>query len=140
MTFQDTDRKLIENDIQLAERQLGFLLPAQLREHYLKWNGGCPEPYLLSDDKVDTVVSEVLPLFSDGSGTAIDSYKTLVTERHIVDRKFFPFAVDGAGDYFFINVDSGKVYFYSSDNEERPMLVAETLTAFWYKLRSEDEA
>lgn len=141
MTFTNADHQIDDAQIDRCEAECGIRLPLSLRAAYLASNGGEPEPYVLQTDDIDTVVSEFLPLKSSSRGTAVQSYVRLVRERAIVPPHFFPFAVDGGGDYFFIDADSvdGKVYFYRSDSAGTPSLLPLGLNVdeFWNALRSE---
>jgi len=107
---------------------------------YLASNGGEPDPYVFENDELDTVVSEFLPLRSESRGTAVQTYKLLVLERAIVSPNFFPFAVDGGGDYFFIDTKTpdGKVFLFRSD-AAAPSLVSLgiNLNEFWASLKPE---
>lgn len=76
-------------------------------------------------------------------GRAEDTYRLLVRERHLVPSNFFPFAVDGAGDYFFVDTatDHGAVYFfYRSDRpvEDRLLDLQVGVREFWSRLKAED--
>jgi hypothetical protein len=107
---------------------------------YLASNGGEPDPYVFENDELDTVVSEFLPLRSESRGTAVRSYKLLVLERAVVSPNLFPFAVDGGGDYFFVDTETpdGKVFFFRSDAAD-PSLVSLgiDINEFWAALKPE---
>lgn len=120
MNFTNSDSPITEAQIVECEANSGIRLPASLRSTYLKYNGGEPDPYVFQDDRIDTVVSEFLPLKSMSRGSAVRSYELLVKERAIVPSNFFPFAVDGGGDYFFVdmNTPDGKVFFFLSDSTD----------------------
>ena len=117
MTFDNTDAALTIHDIAQVEVELGLTFPLPLRRHYLQWNGGSPDPYVYEDEHIDTVVADVLPLKSPINGTAVKSYRALVLEKQLVPRTFFPFAVDGGGDYFFADCSdpNGQVYFFNGE-------------------------
>ena len=123
------------------ERLLGFSFPEPLRSSYLAANGGEPDPYVFQNDDVDTVVSQFLPLVSSSRGTSVDAYRRLVKQKKIVSPHFFPFAVDGGGDYFFVDMRTpvGDVYFYRSDCESDQMLLNlhMSLDEFWSSLSEE---
>jgi len=118
-------------------------LPDPLRRQYLRANGGSPDPYVFENDELDTVVAAFLPLTATGDGdTAVETYADLVASKGIVPRHFFPFAVDGGGDYFFVDTATaeGAVYFYRSDSAEAAGLVPLHLGVddFWSALKPED--
>jgi hypothetical protein len=118
MTFRNVDVALSLNDIAKVETEISLTLPEPLRNHYLRWNGGQPEPCVYEDETIDTIIAEILPLKSGaGRGTASKAYRTLVLEKKIMPKHFFPFAVDGGGDYFFADCSNpdARVYFFRGD-------------------------
>jgi hypothetical protein len=128
-------------DIVEVEQRLSLQLPAVLQALYLKSNGGFPHPYVFEDENIDTVVSEFLPIRSANEGTAVAAYANLVLEKGIVGRSFFPFAVDGGGDYFFVDCSTaeGAVYFYRGDSASADRFVdlRINLDNFWSLLKEE---
>jgi hypothetical protein len=147
MNYKNVDCILSEKDILEIESELNITFPKVLREHYLYANGGSPEKYVFEDDSIDTVVAEILPLKShSGRGTVVNAYNSLVVTKKLVEKFFVPFAIDGGGDYFFINTQSqsGSVFFFKGDswaNGENDYLVDLKLTfaEFMSSLKSEDE-
>ena len=142
MKFARSEDSLSEGMIAALEAAMGLQLPKVLKTHYLKSNGGSPEPYIYEDENLDTVVAECLPLASSrGKRTAPDTYRTLVLSRKLVPSQFFPFAVDGGGDYFFVNCSSpdGAVFFYRSDTaDDQPLLdLGVGFAEFWTQLKAE---
>jgi hypothetical protein len=140
MTFTNPDPPINDALIDRCEAECGIRLPASLRAAYLLSNGGEPEPYVLQTNEVDTIVSEFLPLKSESRGTAVQSYHRLVRECAIVPQHYFPFAVDGGGDYFFVDTESsdGKVFFFRSDSNSPSLLPLElNIDQFWESLRPE---
>ncbi|MEZ6139097.1 MAG: SMI1/KNR4 family protein [Zavarzinella sp.] len=144
MRFTNLDRKLTDAEISSVEIELGIRFPKSLRELFANYNGGSPDPYVIQVEGLHTVVNETLPLLSSKDfGTAVDSYKLLVQKRRIVEKKYFPFAVDAGGDYFFVDCFStdSQVYFYDSDTDsvqDRLLKLGMTLQEFWNRLKSED--
>ncbi|MBS0659295.1 MAG: SMI1/KNR4 family protein [Verrucomicrobia bacterium] len=144
MNFKNPETLPTEDEVASIEKELGFTFPAQIRSFFLENNGADPDPYVFKSDTLNTVVSETLPLVSrTGRGTAVDVYRKLVLERAIVGTNFFPFAIDGGGDYFFVNCDGREagVYFFNSDTdcpEDRMEKVASSLDAFWGALGPEE--
>ncbi|MBZ9794587.1 SMI1/KNR4 family protein [Mesorhizobium sp. ES1-4] len=135
MEFLNPDQLLTDAMIDQCEEACRLVFPAPVREFYLKANGGEPEFYVFQNDELDTAVSEFLPLVSRSRGTAVQSYRRLVTEKALVPVNLFPFAVDGGGDYFFVDTSTaeGAVYFYRSDTVRDEKLVPLNLNfaAFW---------
>jgi hypothetical protein len=139
--FKNTDVDLTTRDIAEVENDLDIRFPDALRIHYLKVNGGDPAPYVYEDERVDTVVSACLPLKSErGQRTAVDTYRHLVLELELVPKTFFPFAVDGGGDYFYVDCSSreGDVYLYRHDTANEPRVnLGIGLDGFWKRLKPE---
>jgi hypothetical protein len=140
MKFVKPAPPLTDQDILNAETTLGIVLPLAVRDLYLSSNGGIPEPYVFENKDLDTVVSEFLPLGENGD-TAIQSYRRLVEEKKVVPLHLFPFAVDGGGDYFFVDCSTpeGSVYFYSSDsvNDDHLLSLEIGFEQFWLSLKDE---
>ena len=145
MTFLNVDVALSPSDIEQVEVQLGIKLPPPMHSHYLRWNGGSPEPYVFEDAVIDTVVSEMLPLKSGSNReTASQAYKKLVLDNQLMRMHFFPFAVDGGGDYFFADCSdpSAPVHFFRGDywgsnRGKCDVNLSLTFEAFWRSLKPE---
>jgi hypothetical protein len=141
MHFTNVGCSISSEDITAIENQLHLCFPYTFRKFYLKTNGGIPEPYVFENDAIDTVVSEVLPLKAESRNTAPTVYNRLVLDKHLVPIKYFPFAVDGGGDYFFIDCETsdGFICFYNSDTNEQEHLIPlnMNLDQFFETLKSE---
>ena len=142
MEFTNTDMVLLEEDVQRVEAEIELSFPPSLRCHFLTNNGGEPEPYVFENGvlQISTVVSETLPLLTANErGTAVAAYQNQIIGKALAPRTFFPFAVDGGGDYFLVNCDSGAVYFMKSDRYPDIELVDLhlDLEGFWESLQDE---
>lgn len=143
MKFANCRKGLSREDLHRAEMQLGVSLPEPLRRHYAHCDGGSPEPHVLQNESIDTVVSECLPLKPSGRGSGVaEVYDRLVRSRKLVPRSFIPIAVDGGGDYFFVDTDSvdAAVYFYRSDaldEDSRLTALKVGIEEFWSALKEE---
>ncbi len=141
MKFDDPDVSLTLPEISRIEHEIGLRFPTALRDHYLTTNGGSPDPYVYEDEKLDTALSECLPLMSmRGTHTAVETYRTLVVDKGLVPRQFFPFAVDGGGNYFFVDCSSqdADVHVYLHDTQfESVVSLGVTLQQFWARLKNE---
>ena len=141
MQFLNPDPPLTEADIAGCEAACRLRFPAPMRACYLGSNGGKPDPYVFENDEVDTVVARFLPLVSGSRGTAVQSYQRLVSQQAIVPPQFFPFAVDGGGDYFFADTNSPEamVSFFRADADEDERLLPLNLgiDEFWAFLKPE---
>lgn len=143
MRFTGPENALDAKTLAEIESRLGLTFPAALRETYLAANGGCPEPYVYNGTRIETVVSELLPLVSDDHGTAVQTYERLVRKLKLVPCHLFPFAVDGGGDYFFVDCadEAGAVFFYRSDtaSDEKLLDLGVGLAEFWQRLEEEED-
>jgi hypothetical protein len=141
MIFLDSQDAISMAELQRLEAVMSLVFPEPVKLCYLESNGGSPSPYVFTNDDIDTIVSEFLPLKSTTSGTAVESYRRLVLVAKLVPRSLFPFAVDGGGDYFFVDCasPSGRVYFYRSDTNGTDPLVDLRLgfQEFWESLKPE---
>lgn len=143
MRFDNPETPVTSEELTKIESNLALSIHQDLKSLYLRSNGGSPEPYVYEDDSVDTVVASFLPISSSsGKRTAADTYMHLVRAKKIVPQHYFPFAVDGGGDYFFVDCSSanGMVHFYRSDspvNEESLVSLGVGIGAFWSKLKPE---
>lgn len=118
-SFTNSDGPLSRADILSVQRDLGVQLAPELVDFYLSTNGGEPERYVLArpDIRVETSVTEFLPLRSDRPGvlTAADVYRSEILERRLLPTSYFPFAVDGGGDFFYLDSDSERCVLYRHD-------------------------
>ncbi|MFD0892904.1 SMI1/KNR4 family protein [Luteolibacter ambystomatis] len=145
MKFINVDKILTEEEVADAEKELGFAFPKALRLLFLQHNGGDPDPYVFKSDTLDTLVNETLPLVSSkGRVAALDTYRNLILRKMIAPKKFFPFAVDPGGDYFFVDCEKmeAPVYYYRSDSifsSGQPLeQISESLEQFWKELQPEE--
>lgn len=143
MRFDNPEVPVTSDEIKVIESNLSLSIPQELKEQYLRSNGGSPDPYVYEDDNVDTVVASFLPLVSSrGKRTAVDTYEHLVQSQKIVPQHYFPFAVDGGGDYFFVDCSSenGMVFLYRSDFavDDGPLVPLKVgVGEFWSRLKPE---
>ena len=141
MKFINSEPPIGAREITNAETTFGITFPPAVRNLYLSANGGNPEPYVFETDKIDTVIAEFLPLKSSRKGTALKSYERLVLDKKLVPQQFFPFAIDGGGDYFFVDcsTSNGAVFFYKSDSAASDHLLNLKLgfEQFWGLLKGE---
>jgi hypothetical protein len=139
MEFLNPGRPVSRAEIADIEVALRLRLPVPLIWQYLQSNGGEPDPYVYEDNNLDTVVAAFLPIVSaNASRTARDVYTGLVLEKKIVPQQYFPFAVDGGGDYFFVDcsTEDGEVSFFSADDHSLlPLLLG--VQHFWQALKPE---
>ena len=139
--FEGSDAPLSIDDILELERQIGLVFPGPLRAAYLRSNGGQPDPYVIETSIVDTVVSEFLSLTTTEGLSSPEAYASLVRRKGLAPANFFPFAVEGGGDFFLVNLSTptAEVYIYTGDAEpgEELRSLGLGLDDFWSSLKPE---
>jgi len=141
MLLTHQEPPISEQQIVDIQTNLGVHFPIAICKFYLSSNGGIPDLYVFENKQLDTVISEFFPLASNKRRTAIQTYNLLVRDKRLVAPQFFPFAVDGGGDYFFVDclTEEGLVYFYRSDTASGKQLLSLELgfEAFCESLKKE---
>jgi hypothetical protein len=108
-------------DIAEAESQIGINFPDSIREFYLSWNGGRPNPNLFPKDGDSYVIHQFLPVKYPNPRITVEStYLDLTSDpatekfpRHLV-----PIAIDGGGDHYCFSArqsDFGCIYCFCWD-------------------------
>lgn len=137
--FERTAPPLSELDIKRIERRLGVHLPQDLKEHYLRHNGGRPRPRFFVKDEEAYDVKKFLPMnIEDDKGSTFeDTYIMMVDQTPEFPRGYIPFADDSSGDMFLYSVrpeSFGNIMFISYEDYEDPdryvLFLAPTLKQF----------
>jgi hypothetical protein len=76
---------------------------------------------------------------SPGLLTADGYYRTLVVDKKILPANFLPFAIDGGGFPYCMNMDDGAVYFANLESQKN-IFLEQSLDSFISKVITEDEA
>ena len=123
VVFERTKPQLSELDIKRVENHLGIRLPQDLKEHYLRYNGGTPRPQFFPKDGDAYEVKKFLPMnIEDPIGTTFeDSYVMMVKQTPDFPRGCIPFADDPSGDMFLYSVrpeSFGNIMFVSHEDYE----------------------
>jgi cell wall assembly regulator SMI1 len=143
MRFINSKDPLTSEDIATVERDLGLQFPASVREHFLRANGGRPDPnvYRDQDEDVGVTVHQCLPLLG-GRGSAVAIYQNLVVSKSVVPRSFLPFAIDPGGDILFVDCASpaGLVYLWHHEiPDDEPLVPLNVgLDEFWSRLKPKE--
>jgi cell wall assembly regulator SMI1 len=135
--FDDVAPPLSQEDLQAAERAIGFGLPSDLRRHYLKWNGGIPRRDTHVDsDGIERGVQEFIPIKHHPEGWTIENkILDLVQTRKLIPDTLVPFAVDYGGNFFCVSREDQSVVYYAMDTwvdarKARPVRIASSLEEF----------
>ena len=141
MKFENSRAPLTNEALSSAEAEIGLRFPPGLREHYLRSNGGVPDPYVFRRGGIMVAVSECLPLRVDSPRgiSAIDTYRTLLSKGNLLPQYLFPFAIDGGGNLFLVDCrsDEGSVYVWWQDVPNNNLLDLRTgISEFWSYLEN----
>ena len=144
----DTKPPIGNAEIKEVEARFGFTFPDDLREHYLRANGGRPVPNLFPKDDEYFAVNEFLPIKHGMRGALFeDTYSSLVQNNRLFPKNLIPIAVDAGGDFFCYSLLPGKlgaICFWQSDyydDESRALVyLADSLEGFLSSLVSDEKA
>lgn len=136
--FVDKGKKLREGDLEEVESKLGFSLPADLREHYSKNNGGDParKSFRTKDGYECSVGSFLTMKYPSYEGEILleDNYLEVCKKKKIINPKLIPFAEDEGGDPYCIHRDTQEIYYFAMEHSDDPKRatrkVAASLTDF----------
>lgn len=147
MTFVDTAPAVSDAELDELEATLGFPLPPDLRQHFLRFNGGRPVPNLFKKGDEYFPVNEFLPVKYGMRGTRFeDTYFDLVQGNDLFPNGLIPIASDAGGDYFCYSINprnNGAICFYQSDYYDDPARsvvdLADSLESFLGSLVSDED-
>lgn len=131
------------DDLQQAEFSMGVVLPKDLKEFYLKNNGGRSTRNLFELNGNDYKVNEFLTI-KYGPDTIEETYKDIFVENAEMPNQLVPFASDAGGDYFCFDTAKesyGRIVFFESeyyDNLSRAVIeLASSFSEFTTKLNTD---
>lgn len=110
--FIKTSNAITKNDINEIEKKLNIVLPKQLAQHYMKYNGGVPEKKFLYSriSDIETAVHTFLPMkYKNEVGYTLEDMYLNFTSKNIIPRKYLPFACDAGSNLFCINLENEKI-------------------------------
>ena len=145
----DAHGKAKKEDLDRIEQKFHVKIPAEVREHYLMYNGGYPERAVFTDKNGEEyIVGWFIPI-RRGKGRSIEKTLGLLREDDgVIPEWLIPFADEDGGNLFCFSVresDFGTIYYYEhefeygEDPEEHVTCLAESLTAFINSLTEEEE-
>ncbi len=151
--FSDCGRKLSIEEITSLEKKLGVTFSEDIKNYYLKHNGGTPEPdtFPATDEYEPIIISSFLSMKEDssGGGTLEETYEKGISKGYLPN-DLVPFAVDWGNNYLCFD-SMGKVYFFATDSwfddlsteeniNKNKRLLCDTFNQFINSLVDEDEA
>ncbi|MBA1190282.1 SMI1/KNR4 family protein [Pseudomonas entomophila] len=157
ITLSRSDPAISASDIAALETQIAARLPASFKRLFLSYNGGVPNKDCWEgDDDHDVIrVKKFKALSPSGAQDASETRYlggcyALMTERQVVPMTLLPFAIDGGGNFFCLDLADGSVCFYATDAFDPDSSVienqrhayrrlAETFDSFLSGLKDESE-
>ncbi|PIT17269.1 hypothetical protein BGI32_03095, partial [Snodgrassella alvi] len=121
--FYDSEQAINTADLNEVEKLLKIKIPVQLRQFLLQHNGGMPENNTWLDPEgefEEVVIHELIPIkyykkFNNNKNYLMPSKAEDLWGRKLLPETFLPFAIDAGGNYFCIDINNGKIYYYTLD-------------------------
>ncbi len=107
---------LSTSSIERAENSLPFPLPPEVREFFLKTNGGFPNPawWIPADGMEPVWVKQILSIERSESGATLEEVYRQGIEKKFLNGKLVPFGRDPGGNFFSFD-QIGAVRFVAMD-------------------------
>lgn len=141
----NTKKKLTLEDISGFEKKYKFLMPNEVKQHYLLYNGGYPEKPKYIKDGREYVINYFFSICC-GEGLALEKTMRLLDDEKIFPKWLVPFANDEGGNFFCYSIktgEEGKIYYYNHEFEygENPekhiRVLSKSLKSFMNELQEE---
>lgn len=114
--FSHDEAALTPADLDHLEFAIGKKLPTSFRNHYLKYNGGMPaRGYWVGEDDFDPIEVAAFKPITIGDSTVLSTYQ-LMLKKQVLPAHLLPFANDWGGNFFCLNLDTGAVSYFTTDN------------------------
>lgn len=135
---------LSATDLKRVETSIGVMFPQSLRDLWLANNGGelDNDRRVYQNDKYEFDIKYFLPVLhskSEGILTVEWLYNILVNDKKILPATMLPFAINGGGFPFCINVDDGAIYFANLESQKN-IYLEQNFDNFVSRVITEDEA
>ncbi|MDA8481197.1 SMI1/KNR4 family protein [Citrobacter sp. Awk 4] len=135
---------LTTNDLNKVEALLGIVFPPALRAMWLAHNGGVldGERCVYQNDQYEFDIKYFLPVLhtkEEGILTVESLYGLLTYDKKILSETMVPFAIDGGGFPFCIDINNGAVYFTNLESQ-KTICLEQDLDSFISNVITEDEA
>lgn len=125
IVFTECGPTVDSNDIIELEAAIGTALPAEFKDHYVRYNGGIPgrtcwiQPQF--DAEYEVAQFKALAANSDStSGSILFTYNRMI-ERAVIPRQLMPFGNDWGGNFFCLDLETGQVVFFATDSFDDQM-------------------
>ncbi|HBZ95236.1 MULTISPECIES: SMI1/KNR4 family protein [unclassified Pseudomonas] len=114
--FSNTEASVDLAQLNSFEAKVGKKLPDEFRTHYLKYNGGVPDrTYWVGAEIEEPLEVASFKPISDSPSNLLSTYLSM-RDKQVIPENLLPFANDWGGNYFCLNVDSGLVSYFTTDN------------------------
>ncbi|PIT22544.1 hypothetical protein BGI37_13685 [Snodgrassella alvi] len=121
--FYDSEQAINRVDLNEVEKLLKIKIPVQLRQFLLHHNGGMPENNTWLDPESEfeeVVIHELIPIkyykkSNNNKNYLMPSIAEDLWDRKLLPETLLPFAIDAGGNYFCIDINNGKIYYYTLD-------------------------
>jgi 7-cyano-7-deazaguanine synthase len=121
--FTKCKKTLCESDLSAVEHHLRIKLPTDLRQHYLRYNGGKPENtcWVFANREYDDIeVRDFIPIrytkdFGDDPDFTAEGRAREGWAGNTLPNNLFPFAFDWGGNYFCVDHQTSAIYYYLRD-------------------------
>ncbi|MCO6536522.1 MAG: SMI1/KNR4 family protein [Gilliamella sp.] len=156
--FYDSEQAINTADLNEVEKLLKIKIPVQLRQFLLHHNGGMPENNAWLDPEGEfewVAIHELIPVkyykkFNNNKNYLMPFKAADLWGRKLLPETFLPFAIDAGGNYFCIDINNGKIYYYTldtwsdnlslTDNQDKSTLfLCNSFNEFISKLVCEDD-
>ena len=118
--FFYTGKNLTEQELRSFEQKFNIVMPKNIKEYYLTYNGGLPEKDLFKqNEKCTFFVNYFLPIMSP-DGLSVEKVLFLLNDEKTFPSWLIPFANDESGNFFCYSLrkqDNGAIYYYNHEFE-----------------------
>lgn len=128
---EELEKNITNEYIDELENKMNIKFPNILREYYLKHNFANTKECTFKLDGIEGefILDFIIPL-KYGTCNFEKEYE-YVLENECISNEYIPLAVDMDGDNYYWHSKSGKVYYISHENVENPILICDSVVAFF---------
>lgn len=128
----DVEETITIDDIKYIEDKYNYKMPEDIKNHYLKYNGGQLEKCMYTKSNGDEfIVSWFIPIKCEDAGLSLDSVLDLRTDK-ILPAWLIPFADEAGGDLYCYSLrekELGAIYYWSHETM-RSIYITKSLEDF----------
>lgn len=125
--FNACQKSLTNQDLDDVEKKLGFLLPLELKHHYLQFNGGTPEKahWFIDEELYFEIANFKSIKYGEDEFSTIEDTYLRQTKDGVINDNFLPFAIDWGGNYFCIDLTTHEIVIYFMDTDKNRIRILE---------------